>query len=348
MSKPRHTQNHSAEGTPCNTTLDPIEIFAPGRRPDMAGQVQDITADDLRATAAVYDPQKHEAPLVIGHPASNAPAYGWAASLSFTETLEANPKDVEPQFAELVNHRRFPKISAAFYAKNSPYNPVPGVLYLRHIGFLGAQPPVVKGLREPTFAENETPDDIVIIEFSQPEAPMPQDPTALAEREAEIAKREAALNQQKADQDAKELSFAERERTLAQAQADAQRTKTVAFAEKLLGEGRILPRDKDGLVAFLTAKTQTDVLEFGEGSDAWKGPANVWLLQFLENLPKQVDYKERAKQEKDDATPPNALEDPLAVSKGITAYREAQEKAGRVITFATAFTEWKAQQEGKQ
>ena len=46
---------------------------------------------------------------------------------------------------------------------NSTNNPVPGVYYLRHVGFLGAQPPAVKGLKDVAFAEE---DDIV--EFSAP------------------------------------------------------------------------------------------------------------------------------------------------------------------------------------
>jgi hypothetical protein len=50
---------------------------------------------------------------------------------------------------------RFKKISSSFYGPASPNNPVPGVYYLRHIGFLGAQPPAVKGLRASEFAEKE-------------------------------------------------------------------------------------------------------------------------------------------------------------------------------------------------
>jgi hypothetical protein len=40
---------------------------------------------------------------------------------------------------------------------------VPGVFYLRHVGFLGAQPPAIKGLKQAEFADA---DDCVTIEFS--------------------------------------------------------------------------------------------------------------------------------------------------------------------------------------
>jgi hypothetical protein len=122
----------------------------------MSGAVLGFSETDLAASAAAYDPAKHEAPLVVGHPTHDGPAYGWVKSLGFAEGgLEAQPDQVDPDFAEMVAAGRFKKISASFYAPDSPNNPVPGVYYLRHVGFLGAQPPAVKGLRAPEFADNE-------------------------------------------------------------------------------------------------------------------------------------------------------------------------------------------------
>ena len=99
----------------------------------------------------------HEAPIVIGHPSDNAPAYGWVSGLSFDEGagLEAEPAQVEAQFAEMVADGRFKKVSASFYTPESASNPAPGVYYLRHVGFLGAQPPAVKGLKPVAFAEDD-------------------------------------------------------------------------------------------------------------------------------------------------------------------------------------------------
>ncbi|MDL6388248.1 peptidase, partial [Escherichia coli] len=62
---------------------------------------------------------------------------------------------LDPQFAEMVTDGRFKKVSASFYLPDSPSNPKPGVLYLRHVGFLGAQPPSVKGLKQVSFSEQE-------------------------------------------------------------------------------------------------------------------------------------------------------------------------------------------------
>ena len=146
-------------------TQKPIQIFKPGKHVAMSGAALSFSETDLAATAAAYDPAKHEAPIVIGHPKHDGPAYGWVRSLAFADpstssgrtdcALEAEPQQVDPAFAEMVERGAFKKISASFYSPDSPSNPVPGVYYLRHVGFLGAQPPAVKGLRNPSFADAE-------------------------------------------------------------------------------------------------------------------------------------------------------------------------------------------------
>lgn len=141
----------------------PIQIFKPGKHTAMSGQAFAFSESDLAATVAAYDPAKHEAPLVVGHPKHDDPAYGWVKSLAFADGLEAEPHQVNPDFAEMVGSGAFKKISASFYAPDSPSNPVPGVYYLRHVGFLGAQPPAVKGLRAPEFADAEQG----VVEFSE-------------------------------------------------------------------------------------------------------------------------------------------------------------------------------------
>ncbi|MFT0531609.1 peptidase [Castellaniella hirudinis] len=147
------------------TLSSPIHIFRPGTFTSVSGKTVTLTADDLATSARVYDPALHEAPIVVGHPRMDAPAYGWVAGVSFSEDgLYAKPDQVDPAFAELVQAGRFKKRSACFYEPNSPGNPVPGSYYLRHVGFLGAQPPAVKGLRAVEFAEREPG----LIEFADP------------------------------------------------------------------------------------------------------------------------------------------------------------------------------------
>lgn len=134
-------------------TLPVLEVFRAGTHTDAAGRRVTISPEDLRAIAEAYDPALHEAPIVIGHPADDAPAYGWVRRLRVeSDRLLAEPDQVEPQFAELVRDGRFKKISVAFYGPDAPGNPRRGGWYLRHVGFLGAQPPAVRGLRAVQFA----------------------------------------------------------------------------------------------------------------------------------------------------------------------------------------------------
>ena len=133
--------------------MKPIEIFRAGTHTAMSGDQVTITTADLAACAAAYDIALHEAPIVVGHPATNMPAYGWASGLTVDgDRLIATPGQVDPQFAEMVQAGRFKKRSASFYRPADPANPKPGTWYLKHIGFLGAQPPSVKGLKEVDFA----------------------------------------------------------------------------------------------------------------------------------------------------------------------------------------------------
>lgn len=133
-----------------------IEIFKAGTRKDANGVEVTITTDDLQQAVENYNIEYHEAPAVIGHPQHNHPAYAWVKRLQLDgDTLKAEFDQIDPEFAEMVDKGRFKKVSASFYLANSPNNPKQGSLYLRHVGFLGAMPPAVKGLRNPEFAEGE-------------------------------------------------------------------------------------------------------------------------------------------------------------------------------------------------
>lgn len=142
-----------------------IPIFGAGRHTSVDGRTIDFSDADLAEIAASYNTGVFESPLVVGHPKLDDPAYGWAKSLRVEGgQLFAVPHQVEPQFAEMVNSGRFKKISPSFYLRDTPGNPVPGKLYLRHVGFLGAAAPSVKGLPAVVnLAENDG-----AVEFAAP------------------------------------------------------------------------------------------------------------------------------------------------------------------------------------
>ncbi|HHR4769131.1 TPA: peptidase [Salmonella enterica] len=133
-----------------------IHIFRAGTHTDMHGRRINFSDADLNEIAQNYNPALHEAPVVVGHPRTDAPSYAWVSAIKKdSDGLKAAPRDIDPQFAELVKSRRYSKVSASFYCPDSPGNPTPGKYYLRHVGFLGAQPPAIKGLKQVSFAEDE-------------------------------------------------------------------------------------------------------------------------------------------------------------------------------------------------
>ncbi len=141
-----------------------LAIFKSGQHVATDGKPYTFSDADLETIASGYNPELAEAPLVVGHPKTDAPAYGWAKSLHVRDgVLYAEPHQVDAQFAELVNAGRMKKISASIYLPGTPGNPTPGKHYLRHIGFLGAQPPAVKGLPAAHFAEGAES-----VEFAMP------------------------------------------------------------------------------------------------------------------------------------------------------------------------------------
>jgi len=322
----------------------PLHIFKPGRQTAMSGVVLDFSESDLAASARAYDPALHEAPIVIGHPKHDAPAYGWVKSLAVgRDGLNADPHQVDADFAELVATGRYKKISASFYLPDAPNNPVPGVYYLRHVGFLGAQPPAVKGLKQAEFADaeegvvefgdwgmetnaslwrrmrewllakfdQETADQVVpdwqiesIREAArQDDAPRaafadPTDttisPTQTTEEERHVTPEEKAALEAENAQLKQRLAAAEA--ATKSAAAAKRHGEHAAFAEQMIGEGKLAPKHKDAVVAFLDFADGESAVEFGEG--AARQPLATAFKSFLGDMPKVVEFGETATKDK--------------------------------------------------
>jgi len=126
--------------------MDWIQVFRTGKHIDASGQEKEWGKGDLDRIVNSYNPQGHEAPVVIGHPEENAPAYGWVEALKREgEVLYAKLKNLVPEFVDMVKRGLFKKRSISLYPD----------LKLRHIGFLGASPPAIKGLEDVEFRERE-------------------------------------------------------------------------------------------------------------------------------------------------------------------------------------------------
>jgi hypothetical protein len=134
-----------------------LHVFKAGAQTSAQGIEREFTPRDLDEVVKSYDPQTHEAPLVIGHSGDNdsAPSYGWIkqfvrkgddlyADVNFTDVAK-----------DLVKDGHYRKVSISFYSPSSPINPHKGQWSARHLALLGASPPAVKGLEPFSFSEKE-------------------------------------------------------------------------------------------------------------------------------------------------------------------------------------------------
>lgn len=330
-----------------------IKMLKPGRFTAMNGTVVNFTEAMLQATADAYDPELHAAPFVIGHPRHDDPAYGRIGAAEFAEGFLVGEADqVDPAFAEAVNAGKFNRVSLSLYEPDSPNNPVPGVYYPRHLGFLGAMPPAVKGLGTVSFAEGETGiielgdwggraiarllrslKNTLIekfgtegaeaalpewdIESVQEEALRPDMKTeAMPEAAFAESKQEVGTMALTAEQlAAKEADLTQREDALKKKEAAGIHAGNVAFAEGLVKEGRLLPANQAALVAvldFATGISNGGTLEFGEGGAKQAKAPADVLRDLFSAMPKVIEFGEMAPGKGDAAENKNTIPADLA------------------------------------
>lgn len=128
-------------------------IFKTGKHIDSEGRPYEATTETLDRIVAAN--QGTERPLAIGHPKTSSPAWGQANAFKRVgEMLYALPNYVVPEFAEAVKKRLWDKVSISIRPDFT----------IRHIGFLGATPPAVKGLPVVEFKEES---GAMTFEFSE-------------------------------------------------------------------------------------------------------------------------------------------------------------------------------------
>lgn len=138
--------------------MDWMEIFKTGKHTDSQGNEREWNEKDLDTIVSKYNPSEHEAPVVIGHPTNDAPAYGWVEALKRDgSTLYAKVKQLVPEFVNAVKAGMYKKRSISLYPD----------LSLKHIGFLGAAPPAIKGLADVKFSAG---DNATTIDFTASDA----------------------------------------------------------------------------------------------------------------------------------------------------------------------------------
>ena len=304
-----------------------IDICRAGTWRDIAGRevaIDEARLDRIVAEHAAADP----APVVVGHPEADAPAYAWIESLRRVgDRLQAKLRDIAGPFREAVEAGHYAGRSIALQGDT-----------LRHLGFLGGRAPAVPGLAPTCFAS--APETVITFadgaaeasqqsSEAQPDslrAPEPRGdedgngrvplcaPQARGEVEEEGSNPSSASpqggdgNDGRAALAERETALAAREAALlareAAAAADDRRRAAEAAIAPHVEAGRVLPSERAALVALLAAlgdERNTDdegaagghatiTFASASGGEERMRPAAI-LERFIEGLPRRVDYR---------------------------------------------------------
>ncbi len=297
------------------------EVFKSGTHTDASGNTKTWTTDDLDNIVTQFMEQGFSAPVVVGHPKLNCPAYGWLDSLKREgESLFASFKNVVPEFAEAVNKGVFKNRSISLYPDGK----------VRHIGFLGGFQPAIKGLEDFQFAEDDT---ALVYEFASPydrkfenvgdffqsirefliekydietadkviwawriddlkRAVSTDEVVAYAET---FVKKEDVSDSDFAEKDTEKDTEKDQEIQRLQQELDAERAQArkqghEQFAEGLLSQGKILPHQKPAVIDFMECAHNLGTFDFSEGEEK---SVLTRFKDFLNGV-KQVEFSEVA------------------------------------------------------
>ena len=118
-----------------------IDVCRTGTWRDASNREVEVTEAMLDGYVAAHASQD-PVPAVVGHPSTDAPAYGWVSGLRRAgDRLQAKFRDFMPEFRAAVEAGRYTGRSVAIANGQ-----------LRHVGFLGGRAPAVPGLAPTQFA----------------------------------------------------------------------------------------------------------------------------------------------------------------------------------------------------
>lgn len=229
-----------------------IEVFRAGT-PASKG----LTEAHIDAAVAAYDFEAAPAPLVAGHPEHDKPAKGIIKGFRRDGArLFARLADVADDIVEGVRKKAWLNRSMAFWDKDHPSNPKPGVYYPKHLGLLGAAQPAIAGMEPLKFSadeatiETDTAPDAAVV-FALEPTPIV---TVTSKGAATVADEPKTFT---AEEMAAKDAEIERLRGLAEtAEANAKAAReadNAAFCESLVTDGKLPPAHKADLVAVFNA-----------------------------------------------------------------------------------------------
>ena len=258
---------------------DWFDVFRCGTHLDHSGKWRTFTEADIDKAIASY--QSDSAPIVVGHPTLNAPAFGWIQQFRRQgPTLQARCSRVADEFADLVKRGLYKNRSISFNSDGT----------FRHVGFLGAAAPAVKGLEDIQFADKGefiTMDTAETVQTEQAAAQEQAEEVQVeSEVEAKTAESEAEVQSSRADAAPKtesEVSLSDLESQQKQFQETVKKLEShikslenalnveqeknrkaefAAYADELIREGRLNPVAKTPLVCTMEGLFASDQANF--------------------------------------------------------------------------------------
>ncbi len=276
-----------------------FEIFKTGTHTSDKGVTKDYSLDDLNFIAQAYNPEEDEAPIVIGHPADNSPAYGWVSSLEVTEdgklVADAPDDKLHPDFLNAVQEGRYKKRSISLTPDGK----------LRHVGFLGGAAPAVKGLADIQFSQPSS----TIIEFELDEQSMKskqsEDPDLSGQLNSDISLLDNITSQlnsinatiQQLSNDFTETrngelssQFNDLSNELIKLKSKINKSEFESLLEDKLRVGSLTPAIKDKLLAVSNfAEAQNFSADFSQ--DKFNKELNHLLTDLVNSFPKVIYYE---------------------------------------------------------
>lgn len=260
------------------------EVFKTGKHTDSRGNKKDWTIEDLDKIVYQFENVHKDAPICVGHPKSNTPAYGWVDKVKrIGEKLYVSFKNVLPEFKEAHEKGLFKNRSISLDKD----------LNIRHIAFLGAQAPAIKGLEPFCFEDSEDLQNIEIADFSDIDEEQAKKDKEIEEKEK---KRMETIEELQVQLSEKNDEIAKLQKQIAEDEL-ARKTKDFEdFCDTAIAEGHILPKHKESIVNILTACDKVETFNFADDGeknavDTVKELVNSLKIMNFEEVATENDAK---------------------------------------------------------
>ena len=250
-------------------------VFKTGKHKDSNGNIKVWTTEDLDRICYQFQNIHKNVPICVGHPKTNSPAYGWINEVKrIGDNLYCSFKDVQDEFKTAFKKGLFKNRSISFDKD----------LNIRHLAFLGAQAPAIKGLEEFCFTDFKS-DEIKTYEFKDF-----QD------------NKEVNVENQNIDEllKAKDDEILALKKQIEDAQRSQKTKEFQDFADNAIKNGKILPKHKECIVNILSVCDGADNFNF---SDKENVSAVDTVKEFINSLDmkcfQDIAVKESASEKKD-------------------------------------------------